>query len=122
TFTLPTICDQAAETVPNPIPDNPQAFHINEDDWRQVEFIMDRDLPQIGATPGDSMIVGFHTDMMAPPPVTHAYTLRNGNFHSFDVPNSMLTQAWDINLRNTIVGDFKDSKGMFHGFLRRGDV
>ena len=34
----------------------------------------------------------------------------------------MLTQAWDINLRNTIVGDFKDSNGTFHGFLRRGDV
>jgi hypothetical protein len=46
-FTLPTICDQAPETVPNPIPDNPEAFRINEDDWRQVEFIVDRDLPQV---------------------------------------------------------------------------
>jgi hypothetical protein len=46
-FTLPTICDQAPETVPNPIRDNPEAFRINEDDWRQVEFIVDRDLPQV---------------------------------------------------------------------------
>src|SRR5947209_3975897 len=26
---------------------NPEAFRINEDDWRQVEFIVDRDLPQV---------------------------------------------------------------------------
>jgi hypothetical protein len=29
------------------IPDNPEAFHINEDDWRQIEFIVGSDLPQV---------------------------------------------------------------------------
>lgn len=46
-FTLPTICDQAPETIPKSIPDNPEAFHINEDDWRQIEFIVGSDLPQV---------------------------------------------------------------------------
>ena len=46
-FTLPTICDQGPETVPNSIPGNAEAFHINEDDWRQVEFIVARDLAQV---------------------------------------------------------------------------
>jgi hypothetical protein len=46
-FTLPTICDNAPETVQGPIRDNPEVFHIHEDDWRQVEFIADQDLSQV---------------------------------------------------------------------------
>lgn len=46
-FSLPTICDQAPETMSKSIPDNPEAFHINEDDWRQIEFIVGSDLPQV---------------------------------------------------------------------------
>jgi len=69
-----------------------------------------------GATPHGSTIVGLYTDMVTN--LTHGYVVQNGNFQSFDVPSSTFTQAWDINPGANIVGDFKDSTGMFHGFLR----
>jgi hypothetical protein len=71
-----------------------------------------------GATPDNGTVVGLYTDMMVSPAVTHGYVIENGNFQSFDVPNSTFTQAWDINPASSIVGDFKDSAGMPHGFLR----
>jgi hypothetical protein len=73
-----------------------------------------------GATPDGNTIVGLYTDMTAMPPATHGYVLQNGIFQSFDVPSSTLkfTQAWDINPDGNIVGDFQDSAGVFHGFLR----
>ena len=51
---------------------------------------------------------------------THGCVLRNGTLQSFDVPSSTFTQAWDINPGANIVGDFKDSAGVFHGFLQTG--
>ncbi len=74
-----------------------------------------------GATPDGGTIVGLYADLTMMPPVTHGYVLLSGSFRSFDVPGSTFTQAWDINPRGHIVGDFKDSVGMFHGFLRTGD-
>jgi uncharacterized membrane protein len=73
-----------------------------------------------GATPDGNTIVGLYTDMMTNPAPTHGYVLQNGNFQSFDVPssNKTFTEAWDINPDGDIVGDFQDSAGMFHGFLR----
>jgi probable HAF family extracellular repeat protein len=46
--------------------------------------------------------------------------IQNGNFQSFDVPGSTFTQAWDINPSGSIVGEFRDAAGVFHGFLRMG--
>lgn len=74
-----------------------------------------------GATPDGGTVVGLYADLTMMPPVTHGYVLLSGSFRSFDVPGSTFTQAWDINPRGNIVGDFKDSVGMFHGFLRTGD-
>ena len=74
-----------------------------------------------GATPDGSTIVGLYTDMTTMPALTHGYVLQNGNFQSFDVPNSTFTQAWDINPAKSIVGDFKDAAGMFHGFLKTAE-
>jgi hypothetical protein len=71
-----------------------------------------------GATPDGKMIVGLYSDLTVMPPATHGYLIENGNFQSFDVPNSTFTQGWDINPAGDIVGDFKDNAGMFHGFLR----
>jgi hypothetical protein len=49
---------------------------------------------------------------------SNGYVLQNGVFQSFDVPNSTFTQAWDISPGSSIVGDFQDLTGAFHGFLR----
>src|SRR6266849_6702948 len=68
-----------------------------------------------GVSPGGDMVGGLYTDMAM---ATHGYVLRNGTFQSFDVPSSTFTQAWDINPGAIIVGDFKDSAGVFHGFLQ----
>jgi hypothetical protein len=46
-FTLPTICDEAPETIQDAGHDNLEAVHLHEDDWRQIEFIANTDLPQI---------------------------------------------------------------------------
>src|SRR6266536_1782860 len=46
-FSVPTICDEAPETVQNPVHDSPDAFRIHEDDWRQIEFIEGVGLPEI---------------------------------------------------------------------------
>jgi hypothetical protein len=46
-FTLPTICDVAPETIQDASHNNPEAIHIHEDDWRQIEFIAETDLPQV---------------------------------------------------------------------------
>ncbi len=74
-----------------------------------------------GATPDGGTIVGLYADLTMMPPATHGYELRNGVFKSIDVPGSTFTQAWDINPRANIVGEFKDSAGVFHGFLQNGD-
>jgi hypothetical protein len=55
-FSLPTICDAAPETIPNPGNDGGEAFRLHEDDWRQIEFIpasalaqVDRELAKVEA-------------------------------------------------------------------------
>jgi len=44
-FTLPTICDVAPATIQDASHNSPEAIHIHEDDWRQIEFIAQTDLP-----------------------------------------------------------------------------
>jgi hypothetical protein len=46
-FTLPTICDVAPATIQDASHNSPEAIHIHEDDWRQIEFIAQTDLPQV---------------------------------------------------------------------------
>jgi uncharacterized membrane protein len=70
-----------------------------------------------GATPDGSTVVGLYTDMVG----LHGFVIEEGEFHSFDVPGSKSTQAWDINPQEDIVGDFSDSTGKSHGFLRTED-
>lgn len=55
-FSLPTICDAAPETIPNPGNDGGEAFRLHEDNWRQMEFIpaaaraqVDRELAKVEA-------------------------------------------------------------------------
>jgi len=74
-----------------------------------------------GATPDGSTVVGLYSDLTMMPAPTHGYVIQNGNFQSFDVPGSKFTEAWDINPRGSIVGEFQDLAGVFHGFLRTDD-
>lgn len=46
-----------------------------------------------------------------------AYTLKNDTFSPFDFPGAIATEAWDINEKGEIVGDYKDAQGNSHGFL-----
>ena len=46
-FSLPTICDEAPETIQNAGQASQSALQIDEDDWRQIEFIAVADLTQI---------------------------------------------------------------------------
>ena len=55
-FSLPTICDAAPETIPNPGNDGGEAFRLHEDNWRPMEFIpaaaraqVDRELAKVEA-------------------------------------------------------------------------
>jgi len=71
-----------------------------------------------GATPDGSTIVGLYTDLSMMPSHDHGYVIQNGNFQPFDVPDSTLTWAWGITPSGSIVGEFRDAAGLFHGFLR----
>jgi uncharacterized membrane protein len=64
-----------------------------------------------GATPDGSMIAGIYGSV-------HSYLLDDGRFLPFDVPDSTLTNALDINPEGDIIGHFRDRAGVFHGFLR----
>jgi uncharacterized membrane protein len=66
-----------------------------------------------GASPDGSRIVGLYD--------THAYLINNGSFLSFDVPDSTLTFAYDMNPQVQIVGHFRDRSGRFHAFFRDED-
>ena len=70
-----------------------------------------------GATPDGSMKVGLATDLNG----THGFTIVNGNFATFDVPGSVLTQAYDINPGKVVVGNFRDASGN-HGFRSSAGV
>jgi hypothetical protein len=72
-----------------------------------------------GATPDGGVIVGSYTDMMTGH--THGYVLRNGMLQTYDVPNSLITVAFDINPKEDLVGSYKDTSGKVHGFLQPAD-
>jgi uncharacterized membrane protein len=72
-----------------------------------------------GATPDGSRIAGLYNDLTNG--LRHGYLLDRGRFMPFDVPDSTLTEAWDINPQGDVVGAYRDSSGRFHGFLRNED-
>jgi hypothetical protein len=50
---------------------------------------------------------------------SHGYLLHDGTYTRFDVPAAAnFTEAKAINAADDIVGDYADSRGNFHGFLR----
>ena len=67
-----------------------------------------------GATADASIIVGIYGGL-------HSFVLEDGTFTPFDVPGSTLTWAYEINSQGHVVGHYRDSSGMFHGFLRDED-
>jgi uncharacterized membrane protein len=69
-----------------------------------------------GATPDGSRIAGLYNDLETG--LRHGYLLDHGRFVPFDVPDSTLTEAWDINPEGDVVGVYRDRSGQFHGFLR----
>lgn len=71
-----------------------------------------------GPTPDGSFIAGLYTDLSTGH--THGYIIRNGMFESFDVPGSILTQAWDANPQEDVVGTYEDAAQKIHGFLLSG--
>jgi hypothetical protein len=69
-----------------------------------------------GGTPGGQTVVGHWTDAANH---THGYIVRNGEFHSFDVPGSSSTSINDINPGGLFVGVYRTDKN--HGFVQLPD-
>jgi hypothetical protein len=42
-----------------------------------------------------------------------------GKVRKFDPPGSTATEPWGINARGTIAGQYIDSGGIYHGFIRK---
>jgi len=72
-----------------------------------------------GATPDGNVIVGFYADMMTGH--VYGYLLRNGMLQPYDVPDSLFTILWDINPKEDLVGNYRDTSGKVHGFLQLAD-
>jgi len=72
-----------------------------------------------GATPDSSFIVGLYV----PPGAAraHGYTVQNGVFTDYLFPGSTATQNWGINPDGNFVGTYRDTSGLFHGFLQPSD-
>jgi len=52
----------------------------------------------------------------------HAYEVEEGDYQLLDIPNSISSDARDVNPSGEIVGFFTDSANKTHGFLlRKGD-
>lgn len=58
--------------------------------------------------------VGWYLDASG---VTHGLSRISSGFATIDPPGSILTTAWSINYSYNVVGTFKDSAGVSHGFL-----
>jgi probable HAF family extracellular repeat protein len=72
-----------------------------------------------GATPDRNTIVGHFTDMTTN--LVHGFVVQSGSFQVYDVPDSTLTQIWDINPGQQFVGTYVDKTGKRHGFLQLPD-
>jgi len=75
-----------------------------------------RDSMDNGANSYGSTIVGLYTDLGTNK--EHGFIDTNGSFVALDVPQSVWTNAWDINPDGTaVVGTFLAANGSLHGFL-----
>jgi len=73
-----------------------------------------------GATPDLEMIVGWYN-----PGIPSGYSVVDGVFTSFTIPNSNFTQAWDVNPQGEIVGIYKLNGApatAFRGFVLKGNA
>lgn len=66
-----------------------------------------------GISPDGGTIVGHQAGTP-----TQGYVITRGVPELFSVPESSLTQAWDINSGREVVGVFRRANGTFRGFLR----
>jgi len=73
-----------------------------------------------GATPDGQMIVGLYTDMVDGR--GKAYIIRRGAFSPLEVPGATQTAAWDVSPSGLVVGLYRDSAGVFHGFHYDGQT
>ena len=74
-----------------------------------------------GAVPDGKLIAGYYVDQAQ----THGYIMDNGNFVTFDVPESTATLPFDVNpAGNVVVGSYTDESQKSHGFVaqRRGSA
>lgn len=67
-----------------------------------------------GLTPDGRIIVGvWYSDLTH----YHSYVIVDGVYKTFDPPGAVVSQAYDINPRGEIVGDYTDSSGKTHGYF-----
>jgi hypothetical protein len=71
-----------------------------------------------GATPDLRHIVGLYTNMDAGNR-GEGYRIDDGVFTPLLVPSSTFTAAWDMNPAGEIVGVYRNSAGVPHGFVLR---
>ena len=65
---------------------------------------------------GYSVVVGYQ--YKDPDDISHGFFYQNGQFRSYDVPDSMGTQIRGINIGGDIVGAYTDSQNQSHGYVR----
>jgi hypothetical protein len=69
---------------------------------------------QIAGLSANQTVAGLWVDTIG----IHGFTSLNGVTTSFDAPNSTATVANNINSQGTIAGDYYDTNGASHGYLR----
>ncbi len=69
-----------------------------------------------GATPDGHTVVGYWVDVNAG--LEHGYVVHNGVFQSYDVPNTVATDIWDINAGGTFVGVYLSADGGIHSYVQ----
>jgi uncharacterized membrane protein len=69
-----------------------------------------------GVTPGGRTVIGLHFPR---PGEARGYAITGDTLTFIDFPGSTFTQAWDVNPRGTIVGDYA-AGGRTHGFYYDG--
>jgi uncharacterized membrane protein len=66
-----------------------------------------------GVVPGARTIVGL---TLPAPGRSRGYVIDGDTFSYLDAPGSTFTQAWDVNPRGVIVGNYSDAASRMHGF------
>ena len=58
-----------------------------------------------------------HTTVSSSPPQQHGYVLMNSRVTILDYPGAVVTIVHAINSWGTVVGEFRGSDGLRHGFI-----